>query len=114
LREEEFKYWLEDQEYKTSTISTQLSSVRLIEQAYGDVDQIFDRDAFSGLFQEFAYTAKDRSANKPNPSRLKLWGNTYRDLAHLRATFANQTQRLTLALSPNYLVSIATTSREIS
>jgi 5-methylcytosine-specific restriction protein B len=86
LREEEFKHWLEEQEYKASTISTQRSHVRLIEQAYGDVDQVFDRDAFSALLQEFAYTAKDRAANKSNPSRLELWGDTYRDLAHLRAT----------------------------
>lgn len=86
MREEEFKRWLEEQQYKASTISTQLSSVRTIEQAYGDLDEIYHRDALNGLLQEFTYSAKDRSENKANPSKLKLWGDTYRDLAHLRAT----------------------------
>lgn len=86
MREEEFKRWLEEQQYKASTISTQLSSARTIEQAYGNLDEIYQRDAFNELLQEFAYSANDRSENKSNPSRLKLWGDNYRDLAHLRAT----------------------------
>ena len=86
MREQEFRHWLEEQEYKASTVATQLSSVRSIEQAYGDLDVVYERDAFSGLIDEFTYSAKDRTTNKPNPTKLKLWGDTYRDLAHLRAT----------------------------
>lgn len=86
--ENDFKRWLEEQEYKASTIATQLSSARSIEQAYGDLDQIYERDAFDALVKEFTYSAGDRTAERPNPTKLKLWGDTYRDLAHLRATLS--------------------------
>lgn len=88
MRETNFKGWLEQQQYKPSTIATQLSSARSIEQAYGDLDELYDHEGFDGLVREFTYSAADRAANRPNPTKLKLWGNTYRDLAHLRATLS--------------------------
>ena len=51
-------------------------------------DELYDREGFDSLVQEFTYSAADRAANRPNPTKLKLWGNTYRDLAHLRATLS--------------------------
>jgi 5-methylcytosine-specific restriction protein B len=86
LRDDEFRSWLKQQGYAASTIDTQLSSARSIERAYGDLDKLYDDDAFAGLMAEFRYSADDRASGRPNPTRLDLWGDTNRDLTHLRMT----------------------------
>ena len=88
MREKDFKNWFDRQEYADNTVQTQLNSARHIEQAYGDLDKLYNADGLNGILAELAYSAADRRAVRPNPSKLKLWGDTYRDLAHLRGTIA--------------------------
>lgn len=78
--------WSVAQNYKKTTTSTRLSDIRAIEKVYGDLDDLYARDRLEGLLSELAYSSKDKAANRPNPSKLPLWGDTYRDLSHLRAT----------------------------
>jgi 5-methylcytosine-specific restriction enzyme B len=102
LREEEFRKWFASQNYATSTISTQISDGRYIEQAYGDLEALYGKDQLNGLFSEFAYSAADKTAAKPNPAKLNLWGNTYRDLSRLRGVlnyYKKFKQGITLASS---------------
>ena len=78
--------WSVAQKYKKSTTSTRLSDIRAIEKVYGDLEDLYAQDGLEGLLKELAYSSKDKAANRPNPSKLPLWGDTYRDLSHLRAT----------------------------
>lgn len=78
--------WSVAQNYKKSTTSTRLSDIRAIEKVYGDLEILYAQDKLEGLLKELAYSSKDKAANRPNPSKLPLWGDTYRDLSHLRAT----------------------------
>ena len=86
MREADFKTWLGAQKYKPATINTRLSDLRAIEKYYGNLDLVFAEDGFSALRAELAYTAADRDVGRENPSRMPLWGDINRDLAHLRAT----------------------------
>jgi 5-methylcytosine-specific restriction protein B len=86
LDEKALAAWSVAQKYKKSTTSTRLSDIRAIEKVYGDLEDLYAQDGLEGLLKELAYTSKDKAANRPNPSKLPLWGDTYRDLSHLRAT----------------------------
>lgn len=86
MRETDFKRWLESQNYRPNTISTQLQHARKIEGAYGDLDELYVKDGFDSLIADLTYSAADKVANRPNPSKVQLWGNTYRDLTSLRAS----------------------------
>lgn len=78
--------WSVAQKYKKSTTNTRLADIRAIEKVYGDLDNLYAQDKLEGLLKELAYSSKDKAANRPNPSKLPLWGDTYRDLSHLRST----------------------------
>lgn len=86
MDEQALTAWSNAQEFKKTTTSTRLADIRAIEKVYGDLDDLYAQDQLQGLQAEFAYTAADKAAGRPNPSKLSLWGNVYRDLAHLRAT----------------------------
>jgi hypothetical protein len=86
VRETDYKRWLEKQQYQPNTINTQLQHARKIEGAYGDLDELYGKDGFESLIADLTYSAADKIANRPNPSKVQLWGNTYRDLASLRAS----------------------------
>jgi hypothetical protein len=85
MREEEFRNWQETQGYKASTVATQMSNARKIEQAY-DLDSEFDTDGLASLEMRLAYSADDARADRPNPTPLELWGDLVRDLSNLRTT----------------------------
>jgi hypothetical protein len=89
LREEEFRRWFEDQVYAASTISTQISDARSVEQPNGDLDKLYEQDELSRLTAELTYSAADRTSGTPNPTKLTLWGDAYRDLGHLRSTLSH-------------------------
>lgn len=106
MRDEDFRRWFKEQKYGESTIETQLSYAHIIEQTYGELDGLYDADGLNGILTELAYSAADKTASQPNPSKLKLWGDTYRDLARLRFTisyyqrFRQGTTRIRKGLSP--------------
>lgn len=73
--------WSVAQKYEKSTTSTRLSDIRAIEKVYGDLEVLYAQDGLEGLLKELAYSSEDKAANLPNPSKLPLWGDTYRDLS---------------------------------
>jgi hypothetical protein len=77
--------WLQAN-FQAGTRTTQLSQARRLEDAYGDLDQHFERDEFASILADLAYSAADKAAGKPNPSRIPIEGNKlYESLAHLRS-----------------------------
>ena len=81
-----FEEWLNAQEYASNTIASQLSRIDRIRRAYPDLDESFERDAFSSLLREFAYSRRDEKDGLKNPTRLLIDGNIYHSLATYRAT----------------------------
>ncbi|MFM0348225.1 McrB family protein [Paraburkholderia sp. RL17-347-BIC-D] len=49
MREAEFKTWFETQSYTAGTISTQMSKVRKLDKAFGDLDSLYQRGEFDKL-----------------------------------------------------------------
>lgn len=86
MNEQALTAWSNAQNYKKTTTRTRLADIRAIEKVCGDLDILYAQDQLQGLLNELAYSSKDKAANRPNPSRIPLWGDTYRDLSHLRAT----------------------------
>lgn len=86
MREADFKAWLTGMGYDSGTISTQLARAKRLDQAYGDLDVLFDRDKFTGLVATLTYSAADKRKRDPNPSRLEIDGDLYSNLASYRAT----------------------------
>ncbi|GAA4019135.1 hypothetical protein GCM10022280_18580 [Sphingomonas swuensis] len=54
MRESEFKAWMESQDYSRNTISTQMSKVRKLDRAFGDLDELHA----SGRFDEIEAALK--------------------------------------------------------
>ena len=83
MRTEAFRVWLEAR-FATNTVSTQLSTCKRIETAYGDLDDIFDEDRFEALIGELAYSKNDESRRVPNPTKMQLERSVYDTLASCR------------------------------
>lgn len=86
MRDAEFKAWLERKNYAPNTIGTQMAQSRRIEQAYGDLDELFDKDRFASIFATFTYNTEDKRSGRPNPSRIAINGDVYTNLASYRAS----------------------------
>jgi len=80
-----FGRWLEAN-YRPSTVATKLSEARQLALAYGDLDRLYDEDRLEAVRQSLVYSAADKARQKPNPSKIKLSNNIYRDLSNLRTT----------------------------
>jgi hypothetical protein len=63
------------------TARTYLSDLRRVENAYGDLDEAFDRDELESIIADLTYSAIDARNNEPNPSRLKIDGDLRHGLA---------------------------------
>ena len=77
--------WLQAN-FQAATRATQLTQARRLEQAYGDLDQHFERDKFHSILADLTYSTDDAAEGKSNPSRITIEGNNlYEGLAHLRS-----------------------------
>ncbi len=77
--------WLQAN-FQAGTRTTQLSQARRLEDTYGDLDEHFERDKFASILANLAYSAADKAAGKPSPSKIPVEGNKlYESLAHLRS-----------------------------
>ncbi|GAA0678107.1 hypothetical protein FHT00_003437 [Sphingomonas insulae] len=86
MREGDFRAWLERQSYSRNTVNTQLAQARRLDQAYGDLDALYEADGFAGLRQELGYTSVDKRDGKPNPAKFPISGDLYANLASYRAS----------------------------
>ena len=84
-----YKAWLEQQDYAEGTIQTQMYRAERVEEAYGDLDEHYDRDQLRSVIAELKYSTEDERRNKPNPSKIPFNGNTRNNLASYR----NATER---------------------
>jgi len=81
----DYRRWLEAQEYSPNTINTQVSHATRLEQAYGDLDELYALDQFAGMVESLRYTSEDGRRSVPNPSKLTIGGDLYKALASFRA-----------------------------
>ena len=83
MRTEAFRDWMEAR-FAPNTVSTQLSTCRRIEGAYGDLDDVFDQDRFEALIGELSYSKSDEAKKVPNPSKMQLERSVYETLSSCR------------------------------
>ncbi len=72
MRQDDFRRWLEEQQYKPSSIQTALSDAKRIETYYGDLDDGYDVDELRNMLAAFEYTKADERRNRPNPSKIPI------------------------------------------
>jgi hypothetical protein len=84
VREEEFRAWLQAQEYSRNTVATYLSDGRKVNQAY-DLDSEYDGDHCASLLDHLAYSKDDEATGAPNPSAINIAGPLYSNLMACRA-----------------------------
>ena len=85
MNESGFRDWLRTN-YKPNTVSTKLSECRNLAAAYGDLDRLYDADRLDGVMRDLTYSAEDRAAQRPNPSKLIISSDLYRDLSNYRTS----------------------------
>ncbi len=85
MNEAKFRAWLEEN-YSANTVATKLSEARQLSKAYGDLDALYDADRLAGVMESLRYTAADKATGLPNPSKVRLTSDLYRDLSNLRTT----------------------------
>ena len=87
MKAEAFHLWMRPQ-YTESSAANRVSRVRRIETAYGDIDELYDRDRLDSLLTELNYSTTDERAKKPNPTKMSIGGDLYRQLASLKNALA--------------------------
>ncbi len=73
MREAAFKSWLAAN-YTANSAATHRSQARKVEEAYGDLDVIFDDGAIEQVASELNYSSQDAKAGRPNPSKIQQAG----------------------------------------
>ncbi|WP_206614848.1 AAA family ATPase [Paenirhodobacter populi] len=73
-----------DQGQADATASSRVSSARRAEQYLGDLDERLAQDSLDNLLNQFAYTAEDARAERPNPSPVPIDGDLRTGLASLQ------------------------------
>jgi hypothetical protein len=87
MNAENFRDWLQQEKktVKKSTIVTLVTDAKRIDKAYGGLDQQYDIDKLESVISSLRYTANDKRAARPNPSKLEV-PDPYRTLpAYLNA-----------------------------
>ena len=62
-----------------------LSYARRIEEAYGDLDELYDGDRFEKLLLTLKYTTSDERAGRENPTKIKINKNVREYLSNYRS-----------------------------
>jgi hypothetical protein len=73
MQEDEFRTYLLGQNLADRTRAQRVYALRRIERAHSiDLDEEFNRDQLTSLLRQFSYSAADRRAEVPNPSKLDI------------------------------------------
>lgn len=84
MLESEYRSWLASQGKEASTLNTSVSTIRRIENAYGDLQQEFDLSGLDTIIEDLTYTKADQRNDEPNPSKLVIDGDAYAGLSSAR------------------------------
>jgi hypothetical protein len=82
--EQQYRHWLANQGKEPGTLDTSASTIRRIEEQYGDLETEYLLNGLEPIFSELAYSKNDERAGAPNPSKIKIDGNIYATLSSLR------------------------------
>lgn len=106
---DDYRNWLEQQEYSENTRATQTSQLRKIERCYGEtLDAIIARGGLPDLLRDLTYSSSDERRNRPNPSRLDIGGSLFKGLmsaksaATLYARFLEAIDQTGVPATPNH------------
>lgn len=80
---ERFEAWMRDRTSNPGTISSRVSTLKRVEDAYGDLDTHYQRDRFAQVLGELAYSPQSEGLR--GNSRIRIDGNVYHGLATLRS-----------------------------
>ena len=75
MLENEYRSWLTSQGKEASTLNTSVSTIRRIENAYGDLQQEFDLSGLDTIIEDLTYSKADQRSAEPNPSKLVIDGD---------------------------------------
>jgi hypothetical protein len=84
MQEYAYKAWLGTLPIKDKTSGNQLSRMRRLEAAFGDLDSAFEADGLASVLAALQYGPKDQSAGKPLPSGIISTGKFLKTMATLR------------------------------
>lgn len=75
MNTDKFREYLEERySEKNKTVGSRLSNCKKIEEYYGDLDVIYDKDKCQSLLEELTYSAKDERAKKAPKHSIKING----------------------------------------
>ena len=84
MQQDEFRKWMIAQGQAEATASSRVSSAKRVEQYLGDLDELFVQDDLDSILNQFAYSAEDERAERPNPSPVPIDGVLRTGLASLQ------------------------------
>lgn len=80
-----FKAWLAAN-YTPNSAATHFSQAKKVEEAYGDLDAVFDTGEIEQVAAELNYSSQDAKSGKPNPSKIPAGNNLYTNLASYKSS----------------------------
>ena len=84
MKAEAFRVWLGLRYPKPAVAASYFSSAKRIEEAYGDLDTLFEDDRLNTIIAELQYTSQDARLHRPDPSKLQIKGPLYNQLSNFR------------------------------
>ena len=87
MKEAKYRQYLEEKkDYQESSIKTQISRARRVEEFHGDLDEHYAQDRMASVIEELKYSRGDQQSNRPNPSKIQIQGDIYSNLASYRGS----------------------------
>jgi hypothetical protein len=84
MQSENYRNWLLAQNYQSGTITAQMHRAGRVEEHYGELDDLFNKDRLESLIIGLTYTTQDRRNNRQNETKIPFVGNAYNNLASYR------------------------------
>lgn len=80
-----FKTWLAAN-YTPNSAATHFSQAKKVDDAYGDLDALFDAGEIEQVASGLNYSSQDAKSGKPNPSKIQAGNNLYTNLAAYKSS----------------------------
>ncbi len=92
--------WLSEGGLSGTSLNSDMVRARALEAAYGDLDALWSEDGFAGLLRDLDYTAEDERAGRPNPCRVPINSQLYKQLASMRTLLRRDSEFREAGLEP--------------